>query len=281
MPVEMTRGNARPRKGFTLVEILVVIGIIGVLIAILLPALNSARRSARTLQCASAMRQFGMAQSNYASSQNGWCVPIRTKDGVNLDGTLWGTLTYHPWYMNPIFRKHLNVAFPPIKKSGGASYTTLDWQLYWPVGLLCPEAIWSVDIEQQYISHCYGFNIETLGRKPNGVVDAKAMGYPLKLSQVRRPAEKIQMLDGNWFYLQGVASGSHADYRPPNGYDKIGETFPLSGSPITVNYRHKKGANVLFYDGHVSWMRKEEVFTYAPAPINGNLHKNLWNILDK
>src|SRR4051794_13616229 len=90
-------GNLRIRSkfaAFTLVELLVVIGIIAGLIAILLPALARAREAARTVACASNIRQIGVATLAYANRNQGDLpVPVL---GTNLMGGLpesaiWGT----------------------------------------------------------------------------------------------------------------------------------------------------------------------------------------------
>jgi len=78
-------GNLMPksRKGFTLIELLVVISIIGVLVSLLLPAVQSAREAARRSQCVNNLKQIGLAYHNYADANGGMFPPHLVDDPWN------------------------------------------------------------------------------------------------------------------------------------------------------------------------------------------------------
>jgi prepilin-type N-terminal cleavage/methylation domain-containing protein/prepilin-type processing-associated H-X9-DG protein len=77
MMIYMSRSSSRrdSRAGFTLVELLVVIGIIAILISLLLPALNKAREQANAIKCMSNLRQISIGLIAYTSENKGWIVP--------------------------------------------------------------------------------------------------------------------------------------------------------------------------------------------------------------
>jgi prepilin-type N-terminal cleavage/methylation domain-containing protein/prepilin-type processing-associated H-X9-DG protein len=96
----MSAGGIRKRRGFTLVELLVVIGIIAVLIAILLPALSKARAQAKTVACASNLRQIGMQLEMYANQWKGWVFPPLRGAGSPLEER-WPMFVFKPAVWNP------------------------------------------------------------------------------------------------------------------------------------------------------------------------------------
>ena len=112
------RRGRPPLHGFTLVELLVVISIIGVLIALLLPAVMSAMEAARRAQCMNNLKQINVAIQTYESTMRAfpynWGVIATTSAGT--PGTLTLSTTGHSW---------LSMILPQLGET--TTYAMIDW----------------------------------------------------------------------------------------------------------------------------------------------------------
>ena len=87
------------RCGFSLVELLVVIAIIGMLVSLLLPAVQAAREAARALTCGNQLRQLNIALHNYHSARNSLPAGVcNSNSGASLPTTLWDLRTPDTWF---------------------------------------------------------------------------------------------------------------------------------------------------------------------------------------
>jgi prepilin-type N-terminal cleavage/methylation domain-containing protein/prepilin-type processing-associated H-X9-DG protein len=113
--------DSETQKGFTLVELLVVIAIIGILIALLLPAVQAAREAARRSQCTNNLKQFALAVHNYHDVYKTFprqsYISFLAGSGVNLD----------PWRIWQGYSVHTMI-LPYIEQR--AIYDRIDWRIW-------------------------------------------------------------------------------------------------------------------------------------------------------
>jgi prepilin-type N-terminal cleavage/methylation domain-containing protein len=226
--------NNRRRKGFTLVELLVVIGIIAILISILLPALSRARAQAQKVQCASNLRQLYTAMAIYATYYNQYEMPSKVATGSDTQFTWCG----------------INVLGPMFGVKSGTSGAAQANALNRIAHMLdCPSVNRPSDLAVSgsgilTVDYCYNDNLgSTKGQKFNGNSDYNAASYDpwLAFKRVTQvPQSVIVAVDG---YDSDVAVNKN-DFR----FMTLDDLFQGNRR---IGWPHLRTANFLFNDGTV------------------------------
>jgi prepilin-type N-terminal cleavage/methylation domain-containing protein len=248
----------KSRAAFTLVELLVVIGIIAVLIAILMPALAKARQAARTAVCLSNLRQMGIAVQAYVTDYQGW-MPLQAyigfTDSSHLTWSYSDNMGYDPRrynepysvlaYLDNFYLKNTALFFCPAEDPAS--------------GVVDPAYPYDFTSSSYGIadSGCDDGAVFSYATCPNGAV------YPntytdtwLKLTSITNPTRRLMIADKGGFMFSdmvtnnwmGIRRGQDGSLYTDGGVDssaRHGGT-PATGANLLVNGL----VNFVCVDGH-------------------------------
>lgn len=238
----MTRFNSRRTAGFTLVELLVVIGIIALLISILLPALNAAKERANRVKCASNLRQVGQGMMLYANDNKGAYPRTRYDAGKALT-------CFTGEGEQDAFIKTTKVAVNDVTAAFFLLIRNADLN---PEVFVCPSSNQEKD----------DFNNTQSSERSNfksGGNASQPLGNTISYS-FANPYPDTNAVGTGYKFTSGVVAdfAVGADRNDIGDRAKIGKFDENGGSAADIKQVNSKnhegeGQSVMFNDGHVEW----------------------------
>lgn len=251
-PAPSTRSLTGRRQAFTLVELLTVVAIIGILAAVLIPAIGAARQSARASTCISNLRQIGGAIQIFASENKGQF------PGGGQRAQSGSSASWQDTLNAMVFEANLSSPRPPLQRYGD---TPISGQVYCPS--MEPFGT-SARYPRAYVMNSYTGDTNTTSNPPLptwGPLFNYQKGKPVAIFQ--NPSKTVLVLESE---RPGDGVG------PSAPFDRItmgnGTDAPAwSANSLSFAFRHKGLMNVLFMDYHVQALNQDEA-----AKINNNAH---------
>ncbi len=251
----------RRRPAFTLIELLVVIAIIGVLIALLLPAVQMAREAARRIQCVNNLKQIGLGLQGYHDAQNtfpsgGWIALFGQATTVNMN-TGWSASVL-PWLEQRALFDSLNLNFLyDAPANSTATYTVLN--VY-----LCP-----TEPRKTNWNQTPGDNYPHADADYGGMYGARGLASPIQNNNppfgpmiFNQCIGLAAITDGSSQTIQIGEDPEAINAMWCSGHNIFDQSAPINARPPTefgeeLTSNHPSGVNTLFADGSVHFLKNQ------------------------
>jgi prepilin-type N-terminal cleavage/methylation domain-containing protein/prepilin-type processing-associated H-X9-DG protein len=246
----MAPGFRRIRGGFTLIELLVVVAVIGILIALLLPAVQAAREAARGISCCNNLRQIGLGLHGYHEAHE--CFPpggielrLYWRD-VSSRQLAWSAFLLPYIEQKPLHeRVDFGKAYDSPENAPAAAEVVSTY--------LCPSVSRSSNLVQSRGACDYGgINGERISGPNNPPKGTMLYDQAIRIEEIPDGtsttlivSEDANWSDGQWINARNVFDQAYAiNYLPPPGEYVENE----------IRSKHPGGANVLFCDGSARFL---------------------------